>query len=88
MAVLDPIRRWAIPPFPWEVHMDQSKDDVLMGLAEFRNLTHLSPSGERNHRRDQDDWPPHVRIGRKIFYRRAAVMEWLQRQEAKQVSTR
>jgi len=64
--------------------MDQVRDDVLMGLAEFRTLTHLSPSGERRHRREQADWPPHVEIGRKIFYRRAGVMQWLERQEAKQ----
>ena len=64
--------------------MDQVRDGVLMGLAEFRSLTHLSPSGERRHRREQDDWAPHVVIGRKIFYRRAAVLDWLERQEAKQ----
>jgi len=64
--------------------MDQIRDDVLMGLVEFRALTHLSPSGERRHRREQPDWPPHVGIGRKIFYRRAGVMQWLERQEAKQ----
>lgn len=64
--------------------MDQLNDNVLMGLAEFRALTHLSPSGERRHRREHDDWAPHVVIGRKIFYRRAAVLDWLERQEAKQ----
>jgi len=68
--------------------VDQVNDDVLMGLAEFRTLTHLSPSGERRHRREQDDWPPHIEIGRKVLYRRAAVMDWLHRQEAKRVSTR
>ena len=68
--------------------MDHSTDDVLMGLAEFRALTHLSRSGERNHRREKEDWPPHIEIGRKVFYRRAAVMDWLHRQEAKRVSAR
>lgn len=67
--------------------MDQTTD-VLMGLAEFRALTRLSRSGERAQRRAQDDWPPHIKIGRKVFYRRAAVMDWLTRQEAKQVSAR
>lgn len=65
--------------------MDQQTDQVLMGLPEFRALTHLSPSAERKHRRERDDWAPHVVIGRKVFYRRAAVMDWLERQEAKQV---
>lgn len=68
--------------------MDQPTEAVLMGLAEFRALTHLSLSGERNHRRRQDDWPPHVQIGRKVFYRRAGVMDWLERQESKQVRPR
>ena len=63
---------------------DQVRDDMLMGLVEFRALTHLSPSGERRYRREQHDWAPHVVIGRRIFYRRAAVLDWLERQEAKQ----
>lgn len=64
--------------------MDQATKDLLMGLAEFRALVRLSPSGERRNRHEQVDWPPHVEIGRKIFYRRAGVMQWLERQEAKQ----
>jgi hypothetical protein len=64
-----------------EVFMHQLPDDVLMGLSEFRALTHLSPTCERRHRCEQDDWPPHVEIGRRIFYRRAGVMNWLARQE-------
>lgn len=62
--------------------MDQLPDYVLMGLSEFRALAHLSPTCERRHRRERDDWPPHVEIGRKIFYRRTGVMDWLARQEA------
>lgn len=72
---------------PEEVQVDQT-DYVLMGRAEFRALTRLSRSGERAQRRAQDDWPPHIKIGRKVYYRRAAVMGWLTRQEAKQVSAR
>ena len=64
--------------------MDQAGTNVLMGLAEFRALTCLSPSGERRQRRGKADWPPHIKIGRKIFYRRAGVMDWLERQESKQ----
>lgn len=62
--------------------MDQPIDRVLLGLAEFRALTHQSPSAERKQRAEAQDWPPHFVIGRKVFYRRAAVMEWLSRQEA------
>lgn len=68
--------------------MDQPTNELLMGLAEFRALTHLSPSAERSHRRERGDWPPHVVIGKKVFYRRTGVMEWLERQEAKQVRVR
>ena len=68
--------------------MDKLNENVLMELPEFRALAHLSPSAERKHRREQKDWAPHLVIGRKIFYRRAAVMEWLERQEAKQGGAR
>lgn len=89
MAVSDPIRGWATTRTAlMEVLMDQLTDGVLMGLSEFRALTHLSPSGERRHRLERGDWPPHVEIGRRIFYRRAAVMSWLERQEAKQGGVR
>jgi predicted DNA-binding transcriptional regulator AlpA len=66
--------------------MGQQHGDILMGLATFLALSHMSRSAERRHRRETEDWPPHIEIGRRVFYRRAAVMEWLERQEAKQVS--
>lgn len=66
--------------------MDREIDDPLLALGEFRELLHLSPSGERKKRREQDDWPPHLVIAGKIFFRRSAVTDWLERQEAKQVS--
>lgn len=59
--------------------MDQQIDDVLMGLAEFRALTHLSPSTERRMRRQEQDWPPYVEIGRKVFYFRDGVRDYLDR---------
>jgi len=68
--------------------MDQLIDSVLMDLVEFRALGRLSRSAERKHRREAQDWPPHLTIGRKVFYRRAVVMDWLARQEAKEVSAR
>lgn len=45
---------------------------------EFR----ISPSTERRMRQEEPDWPPHLRIGRKIFYRREGVRQWLARREA------
>lgn len=52
-------------------------NDTLMTLEEFRALTHLSRSGERKHRSRGGGWPPHVEIGRKVFYRRSTVEKWL-----------
>ena len=58
-------------------------EDPLMGLAEFRKLFRLSPSGERRMRNEQqEDWPPHITIGRKIFYFREGVRDFLARQQA------
>lgn len=68
--------------------MNPLPDDVLMGLSEFQALTHLSPTCERRHRCEHDDWPPHVEIGRKIFYRRAGVMNWLARKETNRAGVR
>ncbi len=68
--------------------MDELNNDMLMGLPEFRRLMHLSPSSERRMRTSEEDWAPHLVVGRKVFYRRSAVMEWLERQEAKQVGVR
>ena len=61
--------------------MDELNDDMLMGLPEFRKLMHLSPRSERRMRGEQQDWPPHLSLGRKVFYFRDGVRDWLQRQE-------
>jgi len=59
--------------------MHDLDDDTLMGLAEFRKLLHLSPSGERRLRSEQGDWPPHISVGRKVFYFRDGVRSFLKR---------
>jgi hypothetical protein len=42
-----------------------------------------SDSNERRKRKQGGpDWPPHLCIGKKVFYRRDAVAAWLRRQEA------
>lgn len=64
---------------PMEGSMDDLTDDTLMGLAEFRKLLHLSPSGERRMRAEQQDWPPHMMVGRKVFYFRDGVKSFLVR---------
>ena len=60
--------------------MDELSDETLMELAEFRKLMHLSPSGERRMRSEQQDWPPHMAVGRKVFYLRDGVRDFLHRQ--------
>lgn len=42
----------------------------------------ISDSSERRARARQRDWPPHLRIGAKIFYRNSVVDEWVRQQEA------
>ena len=65
--------------------MHDLDDDTLMGLAEFRKLLHLSPSGERRMRGEQQDWPPHLSLGRKVFYFRDGVRDFLMRRLGAQV---
>ncbi len=59
--------------------MDELSEKTLMGLPEFCALFHHSPSSERRLRREQQDWPPHVEIGRRVFYLRDGVRAWLVR---------
>ena len=42
----------------------------------------LSDSSERRKRQGDQDWPPHLYIGTRIYYRRSAVDDYLRRQEA------
>jgi hypothetical protein len=55
-------------------------EDFVMSLDEFRKLLHLSVSGERRLRSGEPDWPPHLMVGRKVFYLRDGVRDWLKRQ--------
>ncbi len=64
--------------------MRDSSDDPLMSLPELRKVLRLSPSGERRMRSEQQDWPPHITIGRRIFYFRAGVRDFLARRLAAQ----
>lgn len=52
----------------------------VMSLDEFRKLFNLSVSGERRLRNEERDWPPHLMVGRKIFYSREGVRNYLDRQ--------
>ncbi|MCX5044067.1 hypothetical protein OG921_12915 [Aldersonia sp. NBC_00410] len=55
----------------------------LLSRKQFFEALGISDSNERRKRQDGGpDWPPHLYIGRKVFYRREAVAAWLLRQEA------
>ncbi|GAA3418832.1 hypothetical protein GCM10022140_25750 [Rhodococcus aetherivorans] len=41
----------------------------------------ISSAGEIRGRTGGREWPPHVRIGHKVYYRREAVEQWLREQE-------
>lgn len=49
---------------------------------QFLDMLGISDSNERRQRREGRPWPPHLRIGNKVYYRRAAVEDWLRAQEA------
>ena len=49
---------------------------------QFLDMLGISDSNERRQRREGHPWPPHLRIGNKVYYRRSAVEDWLRRQEA------
>jgi hypothetical protein len=42
----------------------------------------ISDSSERRERTGGGEWPPHLRIGSKIFYRRQAIDDFIRQQEA------
>ena len=56
--------------------------DLLNRRQLFEELG-ISDSNERRKRKQGgSDWPPHLCIGNKVFYRRDSVTAWLLRQEA------
>lgn len=60
-------------------------EDFVMSLDEFRKVLNLSVSGERRLRNEEPDWPPHLMVGRKVFYSREGVRNFLDRQMARSV---
>ena len=53
----------------------------FMTREQFCKELNLSLGTERRLRQAGQDWPPHLRIGRKIFYRRDGVRQWVARKE-------
>ena len=56
--------------------------DELVSRKQFIEELGISDSSERRGRAGPHDWPPHLCIRTKVYYRRSAVDDWLRRQEA------
>lgn len=54
----------------------------LLSRRQFLRELGISDSSERRGRRGRGAWPPHVWIGGKLYYRRAAINDWIRQQEA------
>ena len=52
-------------------------DNELMPLSEFLQETGMSQSTERRLRQEQEDWPPHLSLGKRIYYLRSGWAQWL-----------
>lgn len=53
----------------------------LMSRREFLERCGISDSTERRGRQHDPCWPPHLRIGIRVYYRRQAVESWIALQE-------
>ena len=60
-------------------------DDQIVPRAKVLNWLGISDSSERRQRNGTADWPPHVVIGKKIYYRQSQIDAWLLRREAESV---
>lgn len=61
-----------------------TKDEAVSELLSRRELLAeypFSDSAERRGRKRGSAWPPHLVIGKKIYYRRQSVERWLADQE-------
>jgi hypothetical protein len=56
--------------------------DELVPRTNLIDLLNISDSGERRKRKAGVDWPPHVLIGRKVYYRRESLSAWLRQRES------
>ncbi len=60
-------------------------DSALVPRAELLKQLGISDSSEWRQRNGTADWPPHLVIGKKIYYRRSQINAWLRRREAESV---
>jgi hypothetical protein len=57
-------------------------DDELVPRTGLLDEFQISDSAERRLRKEGTDWPPHLLIGRKVYYRRETVADWLRSRES------
>ncbi len=53
----------------------------LMSRQHFLEMLGISDSNERRRRKTSPAWPPHLRIGKKVYYRKSAVETYLRQLE-------
>jgi hypothetical protein len=54
----------------------------LMTRKQFLQRMGISDSSERRGRRGGGEWPPHLLIGKKVYYRPESCDDWLRHREA------
>ena len=52
-------------------------DNELVPRTNLLDEFGISDSCERRRRKEGADWPPHLLIGRKVYYRRESLCDWL-----------
>jgi hypothetical protein len=57
-------------------------DSDLIPRTKLLDEFGISDSCERRRRKEGADWPPHLLIGRKVYYRRESLSDWLRRRES------
>ena len=71
-----------------ETHVENTGNDAeFMLLPEVAALTRQTPSTLR-WLRHKGEGPPAVKLGRRLVYRRSAVLEWIRQEEKKQSGAR
>jgi hypothetical protein len=57
-------------------------DSELVPRTILLDEFNISDSCERRQRKEGADWPPHLLIGRKVYYRRESLSDWLRQRES------
>jgi len=57
-------------------------DSELVPRTNLLDEFGISDSCERRQRKEGADWPPHLLIGKKVYYRRESLSAWLRQRES------